>query len=155
MISNNNRQFTNDVIKNLKKKLPIKHHVTTTCKPYTNGSMECTNMMLCNIWIRKWMSKKNVHYWDKNAHHAMWVFRIQVIHKIYPFFIWIWGGIHITLIMALPREFCIRDIGLDSWKKKVNYFGFIYIYMWTWLYSIKKFQTINDLFIGKMMVLKI
>jgi hypothetical protein len=49
MISNNGLQFIIEVIEKLMKKLSIKHKATTIYKPHTNGLVEHTNKVLCNI----------------------------------------------------------------------------------------------------------
>jgi hypothetical protein len=74
MISNNGLQFIIEVIEKLMKKLSIKHKVTTIYKPHTNGLVEHTNKVLCNILNKEIDICKNLHNWDKQVHHAMWVY---------------------------------------------------------------------------------
>jgi len=74
MISNNGLQFISEVIKKLMKKLSIKHRATTIYKPNTNGLVEHTNKVLCNILSKEVEVRKNLHNWDKQVHHAMWVY---------------------------------------------------------------------------------
>jgi hypothetical protein len=71
MVSSNGPQFTSDVIKNSRKKLSIKHSVTTTYKPITNELVECMNRVLCNLLRKEMKICKNLHNWDKKVHHAM------------------------------------------------------------------------------------
>lgn len=61
MISDNGPQFINEVIEELMKKLVIKHKITTTYKPSTNGLVECTNKVLCNILNKEAKVHKNLH----------------------------------------------------------------------------------------------
>jgi menaquinone-dependent protoporphyrinogen IX oxidase len=74
MISNNVLQFISEVIEKLMKKLSIKHIITTIYKPKTNGLVEHTNKVLCNILSKEVEVCKNLHNWDKQIHHAMWVY---------------------------------------------------------------------------------
>ncbi len=61
MISNNGPQFTNEVIEELMMKLVIKHKVTTTYKASTNGLVEHTNKVFCNIMSKEAKVCKNLH----------------------------------------------------------------------------------------------
>jgi hypothetical protein len=74
MISNNKLQFISEVIEKLMKKLSIKHRVTTIYKPNTNGLVEHTNKIMCNILSKEVEVRKNLHNWDKQVHHALWVY---------------------------------------------------------------------------------
>ncbi len=74
MISNNGLQFIIEVIEKLMKKLSIEHKITTIYKPNTNGLVGHTNKVLCNILNKEINVRKNLHNWDKQAHHAMWVY---------------------------------------------------------------------------------
>jgi hypothetical protein len=74
MISNNGLQFIIEVIEKLMKKLSIKHKITTIYKPNTNGLVEHTNKVSCNILNKEIDVRKNLHNWDKQVHHAMWVY---------------------------------------------------------------------------------
>ncbi len=74
MISNNGLQFIIEVIEKLMKKLSIRHKVTTIYKPNTNGLVEHTNKILCNIFNKEIDVSKNLHDWDKQVHHAMWMY---------------------------------------------------------------------------------
>jgi uncharacterized protein Veg len=71
MISNNGLQFINEAIEKLMKKLSIKHIITTIYKPNTNELVEHT---LCNILSKEVEVCKNLHNWDKQVHHSMWVY---------------------------------------------------------------------------------
>jgi endonuclease IV len=74
MISNNGLQFISEVIEKLMKKLSIKHIITTIYKPNTNGLVEHTNKVMYNILSKEVEVCKNLHNWDKQVHHAMWVY---------------------------------------------------------------------------------
>ncbi len=56
------------------KKLSIKHKVTTIYKPNTNGLVEHTNKVLCNILSKEVEVQKNLHNWQKQVHCALWVY---------------------------------------------------------------------------------
>lgn len=74
IISDNILQFISEVIEKLMKKLSIKHRVTTIYKPNTNGLVEHTNKVMCNILSKEVDVCKNLHNWDKQVHHALWVY---------------------------------------------------------------------------------
>jgi hypothetical protein len=65
MISDNILQFISEVIEKLMKKLSIKHRVTTIYKPNTNGLVEHTNKVMCNILSKEVEVCENLHNWDK------------------------------------------------------------------------------------------
>jgi hypothetical protein len=74
MVSNNGLQFINEAIEKLKEKLSIKHKITTIYKPNTNGLVEHTNKVLCNNLSKEVEVRKNLHNWDKQVNHAMWMY---------------------------------------------------------------------------------
>jgi hypothetical protein len=74
MILDNKLQFVSEVIEKLMKKLSIKHKVTTIYKPNTNGLVEHTNRVMCNILSKEVEVHKNLHNWNKQVHHAPWVY---------------------------------------------------------------------------------
>ncbi len=55
-------------------KLVVTHRVTTTYKSSTNGLAERTNKVLCNILNKEAKVHKNLHNWDNQVHHAIWVY---------------------------------------------------------------------------------
>jgi len=73
MILDNGLQFISEVIEKSMKKLSIKHKVTTIYNPNTNGLVEDTNKVLCNILSKEVEVRKNLHNWHKQVHRALWV----------------------------------------------------------------------------------
>ncbi len=74
MILDNGLEFISEVIEKSMKKLSIKHKVTTIYKPNTNGLVEHTNKILCNILSKEVEVRKNLHNWHKQVHRALWVY---------------------------------------------------------------------------------
>jgi len=110
MISNNGLQFIIEVIEKLMKKLSIKHKVTTIYKPNTNGLVEHTNKVLCNILNKEIDICKNLHDWDKQVHYAMWVYNSMFKSSIgFTYFRLIYGVESTLPIEYEVMTFCITQ----------------------------------------------
>ncbi len=108
MISNNGLQFIIEVIEKLMKKLSIKHKITTIYKPNTNGLVEHTNKVLCNIFNKKIDVHKNLHIWDKQVHHAMWVYNSMFKSSTsFTYFCLVYGVESTSPIEYEVMTFCI------------------------------------------------
>ena len=65
----------------------IKHRLTTTYKPSTNGLVEKTNETLCRILAKEADLEGNRHNWDKKVHATLWAYRatVHALTKFSPF----------------------------------------------------------------------
>jgi hypothetical protein len=59
--------------------------ITTTYKPNTNRFMECTNKVWWNVLKKETCKQENLNNWNKNIHHAMWVYNFKF--KLFTWFI--------------------------------------------------------------------
>jgi hypothetical protein len=115
MISNNGLQFIIEVIEKLMKKLSIKHKITTIYKPNTNGLVEHTNKVLYNILNKEIDVRKNLHNWDKQVHHAMWVYNSTFKSSTgFIYFHLVYGGESTSPIEYELMTFCITT---QDWLK--------------------------------------
>ncbi|KAH9318924.1 hypothetical protein KI387_020693, partial [Taxus chinensis] len=73
IVTDQGSHFINEVVEALVNKFSIKHRKATTYKPSTNGQVERTNFVLCQILAKD--VALQVHKWDKRIHAALWAYR--------------------------------------------------------------------------------